>query len=197
MDGQIANRFARALMAAWRAIRLPAILRGLLFLGLIHNRGQALGVTLPATNSVALAWDGSTSSGVTSYRVYYGGARGNYTNSVTVGNVTTGTVAGLASGSTYYLTVVARAASGLESDHSNEISYTVPGASTVRVGLGSNRQVTLTLTGQSGRTYGIEATQDFKTWTVINTVTVGTSGSVSFTDVNAVSFQKRFYRTRE
>jgi hypothetical protein len=170
----------------------------MVFLGLIHGPVQAFSATLPATNRVELAWDSSPSSGVTGYRVYYGGASGNYTNSVTVGNVTIGIVSGLASGSTYFFAVAARDASGLESDHSNGISYAVPGApSTVRVAMGSNRQVTLTLTGQSGHTYGIEATQDFKTWTVIGTVTVGTSGSVIFTNANAASFQKRFYRTRE
>jgi hypothetical protein len=52
------------------------------------------------------------------------------------------------------------------------------------------------VTGQSDHTYGIEATQDFKTWIVIGTVTVGASGSVLFTDLNTANSPKRFYRTR-
>jgi len=34
------------------------------------------------------------------------------------------------------------------------------------------------------------------TWTVIGTATVGATGSLDFTDTNAASFSKRFYRTR-
>jgi len=57
------------------------------------------------------------------------------------------------------------------------------------------KQFVLTVTGTAGHTYDIQATQDFKTWTVIGTVTVGTNGSTVFTDTNAASFSKRFYRT--
>jgi hypothetical protein len=187
------NRSAGALIAALRAMRLSRVLGGILFLGLIHQPVQALG----ATNSVTLTWDSSTSSAVAGYRVYYGGASGIYTNSVTMGNGTTGTVSGLASGITYFFTVVARDASGLESEHSNWISYVVPGPlATLRVGVGSNRQVTLTLTGLSGQTCVIEATPDFQTWTGIGTVTVGATGTATFTDTNATNFSRRFYRTR-
>jgi hypothetical protein len=52
------------------------------------------------------------------------------------------------------------------------------------------------VTGPISHTYDIQATQDFKTWTVIGTVTVGTNGSAVFTDTNAPSFSRRFYRTR-
>jgi hypothetical protein len=58
------------------------------------------------------------------------------------------------------------------------------------------RQFILTVNGPIGHTYDIQATQDFKTWTVIGTVTVGASGSLDFTDTNAASFSRRFYRTR-
>jgi hypothetical protein len=57
------------------------------------------------------------------------------------------------------------------------------------------RQFILTVTGPIGHTYDIQATQDFITWTVVGTVTVGASGSLDFTDTNAPSFLKRFYRT--
>jgi hypothetical protein len=58
------------------------------------------------------------------------------------------------------------------------------------------RQFILTVTGPIGHTYDILATQNFKTWTVIGTVTVGTNGLSVFTDTNAASFSRRFYRTR-
>jgi len=58
------------------------------------------------------------------------------------------------------------------------------------------KQFVLTVSGPTGHTYDIQATQDFITWTVIGTVTVGASGSLDFTDTNAAAFSKRFYRTR-
>jgi len=58
------------------------------------------------------------------------------------------------------------------------------------------RQFVLTVNGPVGQTYKIQATQDLKTWTVIGTVTVGAGGSVNFTDPNAASFSRRFYRTQ-
>ena len=57
-------------------------------------------------------------------------------------------------------------------------------------------QFALTLTGTVGHTYNIQATQDFQTWTIIGTVTVGASGTLNFTDTNAASFSRRFYRTQ-
>ena len=59
------------------------------------------------------------------------------------------------------------------------------------------KQFILTIAGQNGHLYDIQATQDFITWTVIGTVTMGASGTLDFTDTNAASFSKRFYRIRE
>jgi hypothetical protein len=69
----------------------------------------------------------------------------------------------------------------------------VPG---VQLRVTPTRQFILTVNGPVGHTYNIQATQDFKTWTVIGTVTVGASGSLNFTDTNAASFSRRFYRTQ-
>jgi hypothetical protein len=66
----------------------------------------------------------------------------------------------------------------------------------VQLRITPTRQFILTVNGLIGHTYDIQATQDFKTWTVIGTVTVGASGSLDFTDTNAASFSRRFYRTR-
>lgn len=171
---------------------------GILLLALLHNPIQAFSVTIPTTASVTLTWDPSTSPAVTGYRVHYGATSGQYTDSVAVGNIATGTVPGLTSGLTYYFAVTAFDANGLESDSSNEISYTVPGgSSTLQVGMTSSRQMNLTVTGQVGRIYDILATQDFTTWNVIGSVTMEVSGSLGFTDTNAASYPSRFYRTQE
>ena len=78
--------------------------------------------------SVTLAWDGNTESDLAGYKVHYGGSSGNYTNSTDVGNVTTNRVDGLMQGARYFFVVTAYNTNGLESEPSNEISYTVPAA---------------------------------------------------------------------
>jgi hypothetical protein len=77
---------------------------------------------------VMLAWDRNTQSGITGYKVYYGIASGNYTYNQDVGNVTTYTVTGLNSGTTYYFVATDYTASNTESGYSNEVSTTTPTA---------------------------------------------------------------------
>ena len=117
-------------------------------------------------------------------------------NSVVVGNVTTNTVSGLTSGVTYFFAITAYNVAGMESPFSNEIIF-VPGLPTVRIGALSSGAAVLTVKGLIGHTYDIQATPDLKNWTVIGTATVGPSGSVNFTNSNAGSFARRFYRTRD
>ena len=86
------------------------------------------------TSCVTLSWAASTDTNVVGYNVYYGVESRVYTNSIDEGNVTTATICGLDIGTTYYFAVTAYDSFGLESDYSNEISYTIPatnGAATV------------------------------------------------------------------
>jgi hypothetical protein len=147
--------------------------------------------------SVTLAWNQSTNPTVAGYNIYYGGASGNYTNTLSVGNATNATISGLAQGTTYYFAATTYDSSGMESLFSSEVSYTTPILPGVQFRVTSARQFVLTVTGPIGHTYDIQATQDFVTWTVIGTVTVGATGSLDFTDTNAASFSRRFYRTSE
>jgi hypothetical protein len=185
-----------ALTRPSRIIRFIKILDGIRLLALLYNPVQALSTTLPSPYRVTLAWNGSPSPEVTGYRVYYGAASGDYTTSIVVGNVTTNTVSGLASGVTYFFAVTAYDANGVESILSNEISF-VPGLPGIRIGVASNGEVVLTVKGLIGHMYDVEATEDLTTWTVIGTVTLGVSGSLGFTDTNAASFPRRFYRTQQ
>src|SRR5262245_33231770 len=75
---------------------------------------------LAQASQVPLAWDPSSSTGFTGYRLYQGGVSGNYTNQISVGNVTT-TVSNLTAGATYYFAVSALSSNGLESVRSGEI----------------------------------------------------------------------------
>jgi hypothetical protein len=85
---------------------------------------------------VTLAWDPSPDASVAGYTVRYGtnsamryGTNsGDYSDFVLAfGGDTTATVPGLIGGATYYFAVSAFTLTGLESDPSEEIGYTVPG----------------------------------------------------------------------
>lgn len=79
---------------------------------------------VPASPSVKLAWDASPDASVVGYRIYWGGKSGMYTNSASVGNVTTATMAGLETNATYYFAAVAYDDTGTESLFSNEVTAT-------------------------------------------------------------------------
>jgi hypothetical protein len=212
-----AKRTGKILSWSSSMVGLARVLGAILFLALLHNPVPVLGVTLPVSYSVTLAWNPSISTNVVGYNVYYGLARGVYSSvkSVTGSNTT---ITGLAAGTTYYFAATAVDALGVESPFSNETSYTT-GVPTVRIRTApAGRfvltastsaptrpmirtapagQFVLTVSGLIGQTYEVEATQDLATWSAIGTVTLGASGSSDFTDTNAASFPQRFYRTRE
>ena len=79
-----------------------------------------------ATQSVTLAWNPSTDPTVVGYNIYYGGASGNYTNTLSAGNATNLTVSGLVAGDTYYFAATTYNSSDVQSPFSNEVSYSVP-----------------------------------------------------------------------
>ncbi len=77
-----------------------------------------------SAQSVTFAWN--PISGVAGYKLYQGGASRVYTNSVDTRSATQTTVSGLIVAKTYYFAVTAYNSSGIESDYSSEITYTVP-----------------------------------------------------------------------
>lgn len=89
--------------------------------------GLALNISLFSALAVdlKLSWDPSDSPDVAGYTVYYGNASGVYTSSVPVGNVTNTTLSGFSEGATAFFAVTASDSSGLESDYSGEVQYTV------------------------------------------------------------------------
>ena len=58
----------------------------------------------------------------------------------------------------------------------------------------SNGAFTLTLTGQPGKSYVIQASTDLVSWTSVVTNATSFGGTLQFTDTNVVSFPYRFYR---
>ncbi len=77
-----------------------------------------------AASSVTLAWDRSTGTNIAGYKIHYGTTSRAYTNTVDVGTSTNVTVSGLINSTTYYFAATAYDTSNLESDLSNEVSYT-------------------------------------------------------------------------
>jgi hypothetical protein len=168
-----------------------------LFFALLFQSVQAFSTSMPAGPIVTLAWNQSADPAVAGYNIYYGGASGDYTNTINAGNATNAPVSGLVAGLTYYFAATAYDDVGDESVFSSEVSYTVPEAlPIVQIRAAPAGMFTLLVTGPIGQTDEILATQDFAVWTVIGTVTVGAGGSLSFTDTNAANFSQRFYRTR-
>lgn len=82
--------------------------------------------TAGAASQVSLAWEPSPDADVTAYRLYWGGAAGTWTNHHALGNVTNAVFSDLTPGGRYYFVVTALNTAGLESDPSNEVSYSVP-----------------------------------------------------------------------
>lgn len=201
-NGQTTDRANKALGWSSRINGFTRILGVIAFFGLLHNPGQTFGATAPAGQSVTLVWNANTDPNVTGCNVYYGTSSGNYTNMINAGNVTNTTVSGLVVGVTYYFAATTYDSAGDQSGYSTEATYTVPTTVTttpaqVQIRSAPAGQFILTVSGPTGQTYNVQATQDLKTWAIIGTVTIGAGGSLDFTDTNAASFSKRFYRTQQ
>jgi fibronectin type III domain protein len=154
-----------------------------------------------ATATVTLAWDGSSDPTVVGYRLYYGGKSESYTNVLTISHATTATISNLVQGANYYFAVTAYDASGLESDFSGEVPYTVPITTSptltrVNITPGLNGPALVTATGTPGDIYTVLASRDFVSWETLGVAIAGLDGTVQYTDVAAVSAPLRFYRLK-
>ena len=101
--------------------------------GNVSPDSTSVSITTPPpapSNSASLTWDAVTAPNVSGYRVYFGTAPRTYLQSVgqgiSVGNVTTYTITGLASGTRYYFAVTDFDTLGMESSYSNEVFKDIP-----------------------------------------------------------------------
>jgi hypothetical protein len=99
---------------------------------------------------VTLAWEANTEPDLAGYKLYYGTSPGSYSNSTPLGLVTTHTVTPLSDGVAYYFALTAFNSAGLESNKSNEVSYTPSVAQfTLTVAKSGTGTGTVTATGIS------------------------------------------------
>ena len=105
-----------------------------------------------ADQSVTLGWEQSSDPATVGYNIYYGVDSHDYTNMITVGNVTNATFFGLVGGVTYYFAATTYDAQNEESGFSSESVYVVPlnpvpAASLAKV-VFSGQNVTFSAAGQ-------------------------------------------------
>jgi hypothetical protein len=192
------RRAAGALSCSLRIKGFTKVLGGIVLVALLHNPIQALSAIVPPGQSVVVGWNPSADPAVVGYNLYSGVVSGAYTNEIPAGSATNATVSGLIPGTTYFFAARSYISSGVESPLSSQLLYTVPLApSTVQFQVTPAGQYLLIVTGAVGQTYYIQATEDFHTWTVIGTATVGAGGSADFTDTNSSGFSSRFYRVQQ
>ena len=146
--------------------------------------------------TVRLIWDRNPEPDVVEYKVYVGTSSRTYDRIVSAGNETSISVDQLSRGMTYYFAVTAVNSVGLESDYSNEVSYTTPDKPSApknpRVQIESasidwrgvtNRtgtavQPVLIVPGESG--VAVRATVATPSGSTTRTVTIGPSGKAEF-----------------
>lgn len=161
-----------------------------------------LAMALQAETTAKVAWDANEEPDLAGYKVYWGTESGNYTLAQDVGLTTRTVITGLTEGTTYYLTVTAYNAYGIESTPAQEIVFTP--ATKARLSWESAQAPTtqtgeaparLRLQGQAGQRFEIQATSDFVAWESLGAVTL-TGSDGWFSDPEAGSVAARFYRTR-
>jgi chitinase len=108
------------------ATRLPRRSRNLIVFSVLL--AAILFSVMARAETVTLAWDPNTESDLAGYRLHYGTASRNYTQSVDAGNVTQHAINNLSAGQTYYFAATAYNTAGNESGYSAEVSHTLPAA---------------------------------------------------------------------
>ncbi|MGD0885063.1 MAG: fibronectin type III domain-containing protein [Thermodesulfovibrionales bacterium] len=146
----------------FRMVFLLALTLSILFHPHNGYSDQATLTWIPPTTNA----NGTPLTDLAGYKIYYGTASGNYSQSISVGNVTTYTVSNLTAGATYYFAVTAYDTAGNQSAYSNQVNdataqqYTV---TTSKLGSGSG---TVT-SSPSGITCGTTCSGSYNEGTVV------------------------------
>ncbi len=149
-------------------------------------------------SSARLSWDPVSDRSSVGYRVYLGIAPHSYTNWLDVGNTTNAQLSGLIPGGTYFVSVTAYNALGLESPNSSEMRFTLPAQTNFvpRFAIASlqSRQILLSGTGPLGYVYDVQASINLKLWTTNGSVQIDQNGEFQFIDPMPATNSRCFYR---
>lgn len=138
---------------------------------------------------VTLAWDPSSDTAVTGYKLYWGAQGQEYALLADVGNSTSETVADLQPGITYYFAATAYDASGGESTYSNEVSYTAAAqAYTITASAGTGGTITpsgtATVNAGADQSFSISPNSGYTISKVtVDGTSMGAVNSYTFTNV--------------
>lgn len=150
------------------------------------------------SKDITIAWNPNTERDIAGYKLYVA-ETGKAANAMTV-TTNVANVTGLIEGRTYLMYATAFNTAGLESDPSEQISYTVPSGipdqmdSPLKLATGGMQ---ITSRGLPGHSYMIQATRNLGTspWVTLQTVQPDASGIIRITD--PATLARRFYRTVE
>lgn len=148
-------------------------------------------VTPGAGKSVTLGWNPVPEPNLQGYRVFLGTQSGQYTQTFDTGPATSIPLDDLQAGQTYYFTVIAIGATGLESQPAAELQLTIAtpplplGTSVAASGTGNlNLQWTFPSSAMgSSPDFIVQASADLRNWTEVATVpasdSIGGNGQVT------------------
>lgn len=152
-------------------------------------------ISFASAGSATLSWypplaneDGTPLIELAGYKIYYGTASQNYSDSIDVGNVTTFTIPNLSEGVTYYFAVTAYNTSQKESKYSNEASKIIPLLQQKNLTVNKNGTGTGVVTSSpAGISCGVDCAETYNTGTSVtlsalpdgNSVFTGWSGACS------------------
>ena len=171
-----------------------AVLHGLRMVLLLSVLAAA--TSADAGQKVSLARDPSPDANVTGYRVYCINVTASHTNQIDVGNTNFCIITNLAEARTYAFYVTAYDASGLESDPSNTLEFTVPLGpieTSFAPGAGGRIEMRLHANGSDGIQLALQTSTDLENWVTLTTAP--TAGeSIDYTVANLNGDEKRFFR---
>ncbi|HMJ88596.1 MAG TPA: fibronectin type III domain-containing protein [Candidatus Acidoferrum sp.] len=154
-----------------------------------------------SASAVTLEWDPSPEPEVAGYRVYIGTVSRGYVQVFDVGASTSYPLLGMEPGQTYYMAVTAYAVDGLESDFSDEVTYTrqIDGTNTFVIPMtlnytGAGCSPSVTFANDPAREFFVQASTNLVTWQTFQNVIGATNEMVALLDPDAPQFPIRFYR---
>jgi hypothetical protein len=149
-----------------------------------------------AAGRVELMWDSSPDDAVTGYMVYCTDVTLHHSSQIDVGNTNTCMVTNLAEGRTYQFYVTAYDGTGLESDPSNTLEFSVPLGpidTLISAGPDGKPEMRLHSPGSEGVRLALQTSTDLKNWVTIMT-TAGTGQSLDYTAAISTTEEKQFFR---